>query len=487
MSEQKNDTLDNLDYSIGSLDLDDLTTDKPANISDLDALFAEDQTILEKTEQPTKNDGGIDADFLSQLDDMSDLGNLDDSPATPTVAPKNDAANLDDLMHALDDIPVASADEQKITSTFEEDDKTTQNIPDPATLAAATAAGAGAAAVAAAKSEKPQGFFAKLFGKKDKETKNKNKPLFGNKKAEPETQHKSRLGKLKATTGIGKPKPVDTAADELQDLPNSDAVSASTDAPKQSKGFFSGRFGKKEKPITGTTFDTKEKTLSSGLGSMPDEMVNATKKPTNKASGFKAFGTTNSKNSKTKLTSGAKSGNGSKKSNALLIAGLACALAIAGAGYVFLTGDNAPAPTTASAPVPPPQPEQQPMDPSLQAPPADQQNPAMATDGMAAPNANQGVNPDEILNAQVPSDPALVKEEIDRLADTDSRLKEQGKIAEDQLQVMEKLTTAKAEQIALLEKQIAELEKQKNSVAIPQPEANTTQNASTPPPTQPVQ
>ena len=110
--------------------------------------------------------------------------------------------------------------------------------------------------------------------------------------------------------------------------------------------------------------------------------------------------------------------------------------------------------------------------------PTTQDNAAMPG---ANPNAGQGVNPDEILNAQVPSDPALVKEEIDRLSDTNSRLKEQGKIAEDQLQVMEKLTTAKAEQIALLEKQIAELEKQKNNVAIP------SQGANSPPPAQPAQ
>ena len=75
MSEQKNDTLDNLDYSIGNLDLDDLTADKPADISDLDALFAEDQNTPQKAADPTQN-SGIDADFLSQLDDMSDLGTL---------------------------------------------------------------------------------------------------------------------------------------------------------------------------------------------------------------------------------------------------------------------------------------------------------------------------------------------------------------------------------------------------------------------------
>ena len=94
------------------------------------------------------------------------------------------------------------------------------------------------------------------------------------------------------------------------------------------------------------------------------------------------------------------------------------------------------------------------------------------------------VNPDEILNAEVPNDPALVKEEIDRLKDTDTRLNEQGKIAEEQLTVMEELTTAKAEQIALLEAQIKELEKQKaNAGAVPAPQSAVGQ---TPPPATPA-
>lgn len=73
------------------------------------------------------------------------------------------------------------------------------------------------------------------------------------------------------------------------------------------------------------------------------------------------------------------------------------------------------------------------------------------------------VNPDEILNAEIPTDPALIKEEIDRLADKDAQIAEQEKLIQDQLTLMEDLTTAKAEQIALLEAQIAELENQKNS------------------------
>ena len=495
MSEQKNDTLDNLDYSIGNLDLDDLTADKPADISDLDALFAEDQNTPQKAADPTQN-SGIDADFLSQLDDMSDLGTLNNQSEKPVDLSKDQTSDFDEFMNALDDIPVANSDSQKTISTFEEENPPTQNIPDPAVLAGAAAA----TAAVAAKSEKPQGFFAKLFGKKDKgvsDSKTKAKPLFGNKKASSETQHKSRLGKLKATAGIGKPKAADTTLEEPQEPSNLSNDTIGAPETKQSKGFFSGRFGKKEKPITGTTFDTQEKMPGNGFGDVPDELINASSKPA-KESKFKAFGATkNNKASKTKLTSGAKSSNGNKKSNALLIAGLACALAIAGAGYVFLMGDNSatntPAANTASV-APPPAQEQQPVDPSLQGVPADGQNPdAMANNPSAPttqdnaampganPNAGQGVNPDEILNAQVPSDPALVKEEIDRLSDTNSRLKEQGKIAEDQLQVMEKLTTAKAEQIALLEKQIAELEKQKNNVAIP------SQGANNPPPAQPAQ
>ena len=79
------------------------------------------------------------------------------------------------------------------------------------------------------------------------------------------------------------------------------------------------------------------------------------------------------------------------------------------------------------------------------------------------PTIKPVVDPDEILNATIPTDPTLIKEEIDRLTDKDAQITEQEKLIQDQLTLMEDLTTAKAEQIALLEAQIAELEKQKNS------------------------
>ena len=85
-----------------------------------------------------------------------------------------------------------------------------------------------------------------------------------------------------------------------------------------------------------------------------------------------------------------------------------------------------------------------------------------ATDSIL-PTIKPVVDPDEILNATIPTDPTLIKEEIDRLTDKDAQIAEQEKLIQDQLTLMEDLTTAKAEQIALLEAQIAELEKQKNS------------------------
>lgn len=74
----------------------------------------------------------------------------------------------------------------------------------------------------------------------------------------------------------------------------------------------------------------------------------------------------------------------------------------------------------------------------------------------------QELNPDEILKADVPSDPALIKEEIDRLADQDQRLAEQVKDIETYLSDLQKLNDAKEEKITLLEAQIAQLEAEQN-------------------------
>lgn len=66
-----------------------------------------------------------------------------------------------------------------------------------------------------------------------------------------------------------------------------------------------------------------------------------------------------------------------------------------------------------------------------------------------------------ILQSEIPDDPALIKEEIDRLSDKEQRLAEQARLIDEQLTVMGELTTAKEEQIALLEAQIVQLEAQK--------------------------
>ncbi len=67
-------------------------------------------------------------------------------------------------------------------------------------------------------------------------------------------------------------------------------------------------------------------------------------------------------------------------------------------------------------------------------------------------------DPKAILNAEIPKDEALVKEEIDKLSDEDQRLIEQQKLLDKRIGMMDELTAKKQEQIELLEKQIAQLE-----------------------------
>ena len=75
---------------------------------------------------------------------------------------------------------------------------------------------------------------------------------------------------------------------------------------------------------------------------------------------------------------------------------------------------------------------------------------------------NQIPNADEILNAALPETDSLAKEEIDRLAYEKQRFAEQEKLAAEQLTMNKQLTDMKAEQIALLEQQIAQLEAETN-------------------------
>ena len=96
-----------------------------------------------------------------------------------------------------------------------------------------------------------------------------------------------------------------------------------------------------------------------------------------------------------------------------------------------------------------------------------------ATDTGTSDNANiddsnlAGLNnssipdPKAIINAKIPESESLAKEEIDRLEDERKRLVEQEKLAKEQLQLVADINQRKAAQIALLEQQIAELEKDK--------------------------
>ncbi len=84
---------------------------------------------------------------------------------------------------------------------------------------------------------------------------------------------------------------------------------------------------------------------------------------------------------------------------------------------------------------------------------ASQPKPASQPLNMNVPDA------EKIINAEVPQDESLVKEELDKLADEEQRLEQQEKLLEKRLKMMDELTEKKEEQIKLLEKQIAQLEK----------------------------
>lgn len=79
-------------------------------------------------------------------------------------------------------------------------------------------------------------------------------------------------------------------------------------------------------------------------------------------------------------------------------------------------------------------------------------------------STNQPIDPKLILDAPLPKTNSLAKEEIDRLEDERQRMAEQEKLAAEQLAMNKKLTEMKAEQIALLEQQIAELEANETAV-----------------------
>lgn len=74
----------------------------------------------------------------------------------------------------------------------------------------------------------------------------------------------------------------------------------------------------------------------------------------------------------------------------------------------------------------------------------------------------ENIDTSAILQADIPDDPALIKEEIDRLNDIEERLAEQANDINQSLSEIDELTKAKEAQIALWEEEIALLEAQKN-------------------------
>ena len=79
-------------------------------------------------------------------------------------------------------------------------------------------------------------------------------------------------------------------------------------------------------------------------------------------------------------------------------------------------------------------------------------------DNLSVPSTDQLPKPDAILNAPIPETSSLVKEESDRLNDERIRSAEQEKLLAEQMAMNKQLAEMKAEQIALVEQQIAQLE-----------------------------
>lgn len=77
---------------------------------------------------------------------------------------------------------------------------------------------------------------------------------------------------------------------------------------------------------------------------------------------------------------------------------------------------------------------------------------------IAAVTDTEAPDPEDILKAPLPKTNSLAKEEIDRLEDERQRLAAQEKLAAEQIAMTKQLTELKAEEIVLLEQQIAQLE-----------------------------
>lgn len=158
------------------------------------------------------------------------------------------------------------------------------------------------------------------------------------------------------------------------------------------------------------------------------------------------------------------------KKQIFLILGAMGVILVLGLLWVFLgkSEESAsapePTPTETQTVTPKPTPEVAPETPEMPVDTVGATEAGATAENTATPTPTGDFAPidaDAIIQAEIPDDPALIKEEIDRLADENSRLLDQAKDIDGILSDTEKLTSAKEEQIALLEAQIAQLEAQK--------------------------
>lgn len=165
---------------------------------------------------------------------------------------------------------------------------------------------------------------------------------------------------------------------------------------------------------------------------------------------------------------------GKKPNNNRMLMLLLPAILLAAGAWYFLTQMNNDEPAPAATPVPVAKPKSAAPVASTPASTAASTATATASDTASTVTATAStasstadvtpvktVSPEEILAPAVPNDPALAKEEMDRLAEQSQQLKDQEKIIEDQLAMMNELSSKKEERIKLLEQQVAQLEQQK--------------------------
>lgn len=201
-------------------------------------------------------------------------------------------------------------------------------------------------------------------------------------------------------------------------------------------------------------------TDSAKLDGSKDELIGVAAKPAKKG----LFGKSESKNKTTKTTA---KKDPKAKSPIMLILAVVGVLLVLGLLWVFLGQSDAPAeppaPTEAASVVESAPTEVAPEETAEPAPTESSTENTAPSENTAPTEANTEftkIDADAIVQAEIPDDPALIKEEIDRLADENSRLIDQAKDIDGLLSDTQKLTSAKEEQIALLEAQIAQLEAQ---------------------------